>query len=257
MTDYWRTRTPTKKGTAQVPTTRLHRIGEASTAKRRQEDRIHDRRFLGSLVQLEPGMLVVWERKPYRIIEVREKPEDLWGDQYEEGFARAVLAWETADPKRRGERPERATWSYRPVNVVIVPAQQPAAEPLHLKGPASKRWDVLPEHYAVCVACGELPPCSHEISEERIDREVERSEELMIVAPGCCLGCGEPITSRMKAVRFPGPNLWRPDFGHDSAVFHARQECSSDVARYRKQWQAKGNAEPQPSLFEATDGEAS
>lgn len=22
-------------------------------------------------------------------------------------------------------------------------------------------WDVLPEHYAVCRLCGELPPCSH------------------------------------------------------------------------------------------------
>jgi hypothetical protein len=119
---------------------------------------------------------------------------------------------------------------------------------------AVKEWAVLPEHYAVCVACGELPPCSHEISERAIDRVVAHSEELMHLKPGCCMGCSEPITSRMQATRFPGPNLWRPDFGDDSAVFHARKECADDVTRYREQWQAKGGVEVQAML---PDGEAS
>jgi hypothetical protein len=52
----------------------------------------------------------------------------------------------------------------------------------------------------------------------------------------------------MKAVRFPGPNLWRPDLGDGSAVFHDRKECSHDVSRYRGQWEAAGNAPAQAEL---------
>jgi hypothetical protein len=242
---YWRTRTPTKQATIDPPPNKLNRIGEASTAARRQEDRVWERRVVGKRVQLAIGMLVVWDRKPYRVIEIRERPEDLWPARFEEGFAQAVLNWDIGDPKWRGDRPERATWVYRPVNVAVVPATQPMAKPLHLLGPARQRWDVLPEHYAVCVACGELPPCSHELTEDSIDLELAKSAELMRVEPGCCLGCTEPITSRMKAVRFPGPNLWRPDFGDGSAVFHARGECSDYVDRYRKQFQDKGDTEQQ------------
>lgn len=241
----WSPRTPTKTGTIDQPKLNRSRVSEAATATRRKEDRYWDRVALAKYVQLQPGMLIVWDRKPYRILEIREKPDDLWPERFEEGFARDVRAWEAAAPERRGERPERATWRYRPVNLVIVPADRPTAKPTHLVGLARQQWDVLPEHYAVCVACGELPPCSHELAEHEIDMAMAKSEDLMQVKPGCCLGCTEPITSRMKAVRFPGPNLWRPDFGNDSAVFHARQECADAVYRYREQWKTKGHEEQQ------------
>lgn len=249
---HWRSRTPTRQGKADPPATRINWAGEPSSAKRRQARRIHDRQLLASLVQLQPGVLVIWERKPYRIVEVREVPEDLWDADYEKAFQRELSAWGRGS---RTERPERATWRDRPVTIVVQPDRQPGVEHTHLRAGASHRWEVLPEHYAVCIACGELPPCSHEIDEQQIDWEMARTEELMHVRPGCCLGCGEPVTARQKAVRFPGPNLWRPDLGEHSAVFHGRQECAGDAGRYRKQWAAAGNQETQLTLPDAA-GEA-
>jgi hypothetical protein len=147
-----------------------------------------------------------------------------------------------------GEQPERATWEHRPVVLVVQPADQPKAKPQHYAVRASRSFYVLPEHYSVCRLCNEIPPCTHETNEAMVEHEMANTQRLMDIRPGCCLGCGDPITSRMKAVRFPGPNLWRPDWGNDSAVFHARQDCEDSVAFYRQQWEAKGHAEMQPEL---------
>ena len=250
---YWKTRTPTKNGYVDDRPAWAGSVfgSEASTAMRRKEQRAYDRQRDAHRVTLRSGMLVIFDRKPYRIVEIREIPPDLWGEEWHERFEAAVADWERyPNPlqRQRWPRPELATWRDRPVSVVLRPDKQPQAQPIHLRGRASQQWDVLPEHYAVCNACGELPPCQHEIDEDRIERTMDRTEELMAIQPGCCLGCTEPITSRMKAVRFPGPNLWRPDLGPDSAVFHARQECSGAADSYRKQWEEKGHAEAQPEL---------
>lgn len=244
MTRYWTPRTVTKHGGIHPPRTELNRIGEPSSAIRRHEQRIHDRQILSNYVQLAPGILVVYDRQPWRVVEVAERPLDLWGAKYEERFAADVKAWERWG---NGDKPERATWRSRPVAVVLVPDGEPTAKPLHLIGPAHHSWQVLPEHYAICKACGELPPCSHELAEREADAQMARTEVLMEIPAGHCLGCGEPITHRQKAVRFPGPNLWRPDLG-DTARFHARQECSAAVDQYRQQWEAKGGEDPQAAL---------
>lgn len=243
--DYRQTWNPTKTGRAEPPPTQLNRIGEPSSAKRRQQDRIYERQVLSGIVQLAPGVLVVHNRKPWRVLEVRERPVELWGERWEQLFEAAVQLWERYP---RGERPEKATWYRRPIVVVLVPDGKPNAKPVHLCGPASHDWPVLPEHYAVCRVCGELPPCPEELADQAVERQMARTEELMAIPAGHCLGCGEAITSRMKAVRFPGPNLWRPDLGESSAVFHARAECSDDVRRYREQWLAVGGEPVQPEL---------
>jgi len=242
----WYVGQPTKRGGVHPPRTALNRIGEPSSAMRRQENRIHDKRILANYVQLKPGVLVVWDRQPWRILSIDERPADLWGDKHEERFANEVATWERW---QRGDKPERATWHERPFAIQLVPVADPKASPLHLIAPGGHSWDVLPEHYTVCVACGELPPCTHEVAEREADRQAARADVLMDIPPGHCLGCGEYVTPRQQAARFPGPNLWRPDMPEHSAVFHARQECSGEVERYRRQWEARGNTSQQPSLF--------
>jgi hypothetical protein len=212
---------------------------------RRQEQRIHDKKILADYVQLKPGVLVVYDRQPWRVVEITERPLDLWDDEYEKRFADAVESWERWG---RGDRPEKATWRSRPMAIILAPDGKPHEKPIHLIGPYHHRWDVLPEHYAICSACGELPPCRHALAEREADQQAARADVLMDIPPGHCLGCGEYVTPRQNAARFPGPNLWRPDLPEHSAVFHARQECAGEVDRYRRQWEARGNTEQQTVL---------
>ncbi|ELP67694.1 hypothetical protein STRTUCAR8_08610 [Streptomyces turgidiscabies Car8] len=246
----WYVGQPTKHGGVHPPRATINWAGEASSAMRRQQRRIDDKQILADYVQLAPGVLVVWERAPHRVVSVDERPDDLWGDKHEMRFADEVTLWERW---KRGDKPERATWRERPFAIQLVPVADPKADPVHLIAPGGHSWDVLPEHYSVCVACGELPPCRHQEAEREADRIAARNEALMDIPAGHCLGCGEYVTHRQDAHRFPGPNLWRPDLPENSAVFHARQECAGEVERYRRQWEARGNTEPQPSLFADDD----
>ncbi|MCL8016896.1 hypothetical protein [Streptomyces sp. AS02] len=204
--------------------------------------------------RIQVGTIVVHplERTAQEVVEVREYPEDLWPEKYQKAFADYLEAWErqASVSRHAGEHPERSTWDQRPLNLVMRPADQPSAEPSHWTVRGNRPFYVLPEHYSVCRLCNEIPPCNHVTTEAMVDHEMANTERLMAIPAGCCLGCGEPITSRMKAVRFPGPNLWRPDWGTDSAVFHARENCSGSVSFYRQQWQEKGHDELQPELPE-------
>lgn len=250
MTDYWSPRTPTKTGRIDPPPTKINRFGESSTASRRYQERVYDRRILAGIVQLAPGMLVVWDRAPWRVIEIREFPIDLWPAKYETAFTQDVARWEQ---RLHGDRPEKPTWNGRPINIALTPDRKPRAKPLVLTTPAHHGWDVLPEHYAICVACGQMPPCRHELAEREADDQMARTEVLMSIPPGHCLGCGEPITSRQKAARFPGPNLWRPDLPDGSAVFHARKDCASKTSYYRRQWETAGGEDPQLSISDTPE----
>lgn len=238
-------RQPTKRGGIRPPRTSINRIGQPSSAMRRQQQRIDDKRILADYVQLKPGILVVWDGQPHRVVELAERPLDLWGEKHEMRYAAALEHW---DRFPHGDRPEKATWDGRPYVFVLQVDGKPHEKPLHLIGPADHVWDVLPEHYAICSACGELPPCTHEIAESEADRQAARADVLMDIPPGHCLGCGEYVTTRQQAARFPGPNLWRPDLPENSAVFHARQECSGEAERYRRQWEARGNEDAQAVL---------
>jgi hypothetical protein len=250
MSRYWTTRTRTLYGYALPAAEPGKAMWQPSSAIRRAENAVHERRLARRYVQLAPGVIVVWERQPWQIVSVDERPDDLWGDKYEDEFAHHLKVWES---RKLGDKPERHTWRGRPIAVQIVPVADLKAEPIHLLAPGHHQWDVLPEHYAVCVACGDLPPCRHELAEQEGDLIAARADVLMDIPPGHCLGCGEYVTTRQQAARFPGPNLWRPDMPEHSAVFHARQECAGEVERYRRQWEARGNTSPQPSLFADDD----
>ncbi|MCF1592407.1 hypothetical protein [Streptomyces muensis] len=203
--------------------------------------------------RIRPGTIIVFrERKAYEVVEVNERPVDLWPEHFQQEWARFTQWWaeQVVSGREMGDQPERATWEHRPLVLVIRPAEQPTAKPKHYAVRASRPFFVLDEHYSVCRLCNEIPPCTHVTTEAMVGLEMANTERLMAIPAGHCLGCGDAITARMKAVRFPGPNLWRPDLGSDSAVFHARSTCDEYVSAYRRQWEEKGHDELQPQLPE-------
>jgi hypothetical protein len=173
--------------------------------------------------KLKPGEITVWERQPYRVVEIRERQTVDWPKPYQEAWIEQGM-------------PEPATWHQRPIVIVLRDLDQETAKPRHICGSAYGTWYVLPEHYSICRLCHEIPPCTHVHTETVMERASERMAKEMAILPGCCHSCHEPITHRQKTVRFTGPNLIRPDFGDDSAVFHLRGKCLGGVEAYDKRW---------------------
>jgi hypothetical protein len=178
--------------------------------------------------KLKPGDLVVFQRKPYRVIEVRERAQANWPDNYREAWIKQGM-------------PNPDTWYCRPRIIVLRSEDQPDTEPLNLQGPNNHYWHTLPEHYPICRLCREIPPCQHVHNERIMERAAEKMEKEMAILPGVCHGCREPITKRQKSFTFPGANLIRPDLGDNSAVFHTRRDCYGALDSYDKRWAA---AEP-------------
>ena len=175
--------------------------------------------------RLDPDSIVVWDRQPYRVIEVRERDQADWPQDYRDAWGKHGM-------------PDPATWDYRPRVVVVRHDDQPQSKPLHLQCPDSTYWHVLPEHYWVCRRCQEVPPCRHVHNEAIMDRASERMEKEMAILPGTCHGCREPISNRQKSFTFPGANLIRPDLGDGSAIFHTRNDCASAMKSYDERWAA-------------------
>lgn len=236
----------------------MSRTGEWQTSQSRDFRRLalpHNG-YREGVPGVEIGDIVVLQRQAWRVLEIREKPEDLWPANYEKAWQGVVSRWIEREASRvAGEltawgaplaaqkEPIRSEWFCRPVNVVLQQIDKPKSKPRHIVTAPVYEWQMLPEHFTVCRLCNELPPCRHAETEATVDREMEKAERLMSIPHGACLGCGEAITSRMKAIRFPGPNLWRPDWATDSAVFHARrsrEECSTAAWKYEQQWKEQG-----------------
>ncbi|WP_221348810.1 hypothetical protein [Streptomyces beigongshangae] len=217
----------------------------------------------GTHMRLQAGSVVVLDRQAWRILEIDGYPNDRWPDSYEKAWRDHVELWWHANELRRANNqtakpaPERAEFYKRPVVLVLRNENLPRSTPKHWCAPASHDWRVLPEHYAVCHACGELPPCRHgEYRWEGGPRWPEQNGGIPLMVPeDCCMGCAEPIKPRVRTVRFPGPNLWYPDLGEDTAVFHARTSCSDQVDCYRMQWQTEYS--PRPSAPSPVSSSAS
>ncbi|MFB7592326.1 hypothetical protein [Streptomyces sp. NPDC056169] len=201
--------------------------------------------------RIRPGTIIVFgERRAHEVIDVQERPLDLWPDLFNREWDRYTTWWaeQVLAGHDMGNQPEKSTWEHRPVVLSVRAADQPTAKPNHYAIRAGRTFYVLPEHYSVCRLCNEIPPCTHATTEAQVEHAVRRTDELMAIPAGACLFCGQAITSRMNATRFPGPNLWRPDLGNDSAVFHARRACEEGADSYRRQWQDKGHSELQAEL---------
>ncbi|MGA5868259.1 hypothetical protein [Streptomyces cinereoruber] len=218
----------------------------------------------GTHLRLRAGSIVVLDRQAWRVLEITGYPGDQWPESYEKAWRDHVELWWHANELRRANNqavkpaPERAEFYKRPVVLVLRNDNLPRSAPKHWCAPASQDWQVLPEHYAVCRACGELPPCHHgEYPREEGPRRPEQSGGIPFLVPkGCCMGCAEQIKPRMRTVRFPGPNLWYPDLGEDTAVFHARSSCEDQVECYRARWQQEYEppaSRPNTSAFPGFD----
>ncbi|MFJ5828198.1 hypothetical protein [Streptomyces sp. NPDC093089] len=211
----------------------------------------------GTHLRLRAGSIVVLDRRAWRVLEITGYPDNSWPKSYEKAWRDHVELWWHANELRRAENqalkpaPDRAEFYRRPVVLVLRDENLPRSAVKHWCAPASLDWQVLPEHYAVCRACGELPPCHHgEYGPEGGPRRPEQSGGIPLIVPeGCCMGCAEQIKPRMRTVRFPGPNLWYPDLGDDTAVFHSRSSCEDQVEYYRAQWQSEY---PQPTAHPTT-----
>lgn len=180
---------------------------------------------------LAPGDLVVYRKRAHEVVSTRSLPPEDWSDE-------VLTRW------RDQNCPDQGTWMHRPF---VTKVKEPEAEDdtgINLLTVASYSWFVLPEHYSVCGRCGEIPPCSHVFAERRAEEEGERFEELMAIPPGCCMGCGEPITARQRTITFEGENLLRPDLP-PGAMFHLRESkgCHYAATRYDRLW-AKKTGQP-------------
>ncbi len=177
---------------------------------------------------LEPGNLIVWDRKPYRVLQLDERDPNDWPEKY------------TARWLEHG-CPDPVTWSERPLMLVVRHEPEPDAKPVHLLARGGHWWTRLPEHYAICRLCGELPPCRDVHTDAVMAVATQKMEGIMAILPGCCHACREPATKRQKTITFEGANLIRPDLPDGSVVFHLRESCRYAAESYDKRWAA---AEP-------------
>lgn len=178
------------------------------------------------------GALIAVRREPYRVVEVRDVEPIDWADKHRDVWIKQGMP----DP-----------WILAPFTVVLQPL--PSGRRQHVEvGPLVSLWfETLPEHYAVCVSCGELAPCREVTAERAAVREMARFARLAAVLPGCCWACNEPVTSRQESVTFAGDNLLMPT-APPSPTFHLRRSCRGAAAHYEEMWVAADPRRPRSML---------
>ena len=92
--------------------------------------------------------------------------------------------------------------------------------------PDRRVWK-LPEHYAICRCCQQLPPCQ-QVYTDAIYQQSQANAARYETA-GVCPACQEVVTDRQRSFLF-ATNLYVP-LG-PQVVFHARQRCRSVAIRY-------------------------
>lgn len=103
-----------------------------------------------------------------------------------------------------------------------------------------------------CSCCGEPMPCRADITDLAVAAATIHSEKLETRLPGACWSCGELITRRQWAVRYPGVNLDHP-LRH-TPEFHARRSCLSDAVQYENRWRAADERRPRLVTWPECDG---
>lgn len=171
----------------------------------------------------EVGALIGLDFRAWRV----ERVEDVHPGDWSDEIRSAWVAAGSPDP-----------WARAPFRVVVTPAQGGKEHMATIDNPyRAHAWHILPEHYAVCVKCGDLAPCRESIEADRAEREVRRAVAAMSVPDGACPACKEVITRRQKSHYFPGDNLLNP-LGSPGVRFHARRKCQSAAAAYEEKWVA-------------------
>ncbi len=176
----------------------------------------------------EPGQIMAWNYRAWRIVAVNEVPRDLW----------------TAEDERLFVRYSQHR-SVVPISVVLRPPQIVSEDPrardhdVHVRAYTNHTTCAIwpDEHYPVCGTCQEPLPCK----ETRIRREVDR--EMGRIArydtAGVCPACTETVTHRQKQITFD-ENLVLP--GGPAVTFHLRGQCHDSALNYEKIW---CNADPE------------
>lgn len=96
------------------------------------------------------------------------------------------------------------------------------------KGTRKPQWYVLPEHYAICRTCEQVPPCRDEWAASVADDVAK--EQARYDMPGICPACREPVTSRQQSVTML--NVIVP-LGAD-VTFHRRSRCIASAVQYEQ-----------------------
>lgn len=154
-------------------------------------------------VNAEPGSIVAFNFKPWRVIDIRTGVEhrDHPGITYTVYRLRPIDAGDCAD------RDEHRGWTPRSLGPIV-----------------------LNDHYGLCVHCGELLPC-REIMAARAAADAAR-EMARFDTPGVCPACQEPVTHRQAHETFSA-NVMVP-LG-PPVTFHAgRRACRAEMEQYRQ-----------------------
>ncbi|MEV4672769.1 hypothetical protein AB0K34_14025 [Actinomadura sp. NPDC049382] len=186
-------------------------------------------------IRPEKGKLIAYRHAVWQVAKVEDVPpaeldeasRDVWFD--------------------RG-MPELSTWPERPYRV-IVDWVGGAPAPWHRNGDKQTRgtvtvpstahilWRVYPsDRWPQCSCCGEPMPCRAELEDEQVTASLDRIAKMEAIPPGACWACAEPITTRQKAVAYPGENLDLP--GTDAPNFHTRRSCLPAAHAYEERWVA-------------------
>lgn len=181
---------------------------------------------------VQAGDLLIIGREVWRVIENRPDPAADWDEEDRRHF----------EPfKRQGASEEE--WQFRPRCLVAEPARGGGEKHFEVKPYRGRqaRTYVLHPHYPVCADCGKPWPCPELDITREVRKQSKEFERLAAILPGCCWGCGEPVTRRQMSVQFGGENLLLP--GGAPPVFHLRAKgtCAWQAMKYEEQWVA---AEP-------------
>ncbi|TIH33693.1 hypothetical protein [Subtercola vilae] len=102
---------------------------------------------------------------------------------------------------------------------------------IHLSAGKYHQFDRLPEHYSVCVKCGDIQPCREVTAERDAAEAMERAERYDVFLR--CPACLETVTPRQKQISFQenvvailGPMV----------TFHLRSKCQGWAVDYEKKW---------------------
>jgi hypothetical protein len=178
------------------------------------------------------GAIVAWRHAVWRVVEVRELPEDLWIEEDRTSVKKFRVEFQA--------KYRRRSLLLRPVgnSDIKIQASQDVSVPIGGRMAYAAALTsfvfVYPDgHYPVCATCGEPVPCrekqvAHE--EERLAKDAARYE-----MPGVCPDCSEPVTQRQKSITFED-NIEVP-LG-PPVTFHLRGQCWDGAMRYEQRWAA-------------------
>lgn len=166
------------------------------------------------------GEIVAWRYATWRVIEVTPRADVDLSD----GDRKEMAAYKPE--YRDGARPYVVVVRHERGPVLLDDPKRlhDGSITVHLGVRAGRhqRWHIVDERYAVCACCNHPHPCQEYAQERIAEAGAQRLERLLDShAPGVCMACREPITTRQKVIVFPEPSPLVP--GAPGPTFHANR----------------------------------